>query len=180
MEAEVAKTPKTKLETLRNEQAKIEEENIEHKLHDKEKLEKHFSMKQEDKGKFSAIIFFTRSSFSQLTAIFYPMIFYNILTVKVPVSEIDIIDTPQELTTEDVKTLSEAVDKLESIREGIADIKTELAEDIPKEKLKEMLGAVEVEPEVTKTKAEKILAKKVQILSIDSAMVIFTTNQFES
>ena len=39
MEAEVAKTPKTKLETLRNEQAKIEEENIEHKLHDKEKFE---------------------------------------------------------------------------------------------------------------------------------------------
>ena len=74
------------------------------------------------------------------------------------------MDTPQELTTEDVKTLSEAVDKLETIREGIADIKTELAEDIPKEKPKEMLGDVEVEPEITKTKAEKILAKKVRII----------------
>ena len=80
-----------------------------------------------------------------------------------PISESDIADTLQELTTEDVKTLSEAVDKLESIREGIADIKTELAEDIPKEKMKEVLGDVEIEPEVTKTKAEKILAKKVRV-----------------
>ena len=55
------------------------------------------------------------------------------------------------------------MDKLESIREGIADIKTELAEDIPKEKMKEVLGDVEIEPEVTKTKAEKILAKKVRV-----------------
>ena len=83
--------------------------------------------------------------------------------MKAPISESDIADTLQELTTEDVKTLSEAVDKLESIREGIADIKTELAEDIPKEKMKEVLGDVEIEPEVTKTKAEKILAKKVRV-----------------
>ena len=115
-------------------------------------------MKQE--GKFSALIFLARSNFSQLITIFYPGI---IPTVKAPISESDIADTLQELTTEDVKTLSEAVDKLESIREGIADIKTELAEDIPKEKMKEVLGDVEIEPEVTKTKAEKILAKKVRV-----------------
>ena len=162
MEAEVAKTPKTKLETLKNEQAKIEEENIEHKLHDKEKLEKNVSVNQEDKGKFSKKSFY-QIRFLSTDSYFLPHDIKIFLTVKVPVSETDNIDTPQELTTEDVKTLSEAVDKLESIREGIADIKTELAEDIPKEKPKEMLGVVEVEPEIIRTKAEKILAKKVQI-----------------
>ena len=52
LEAQVAKTPKTKLETLRNEQAQIEKEKVEEEIHKKEKLEKHVSMKEEEKGKF--------------------------------------------------------------------------------------------------------------------------------
>ncbi|KAI6652632.1 LETM1 and EF-hand domain-containing protein anon-60Da, mitochondrial [Oopsacas minuta] len=130
LEAEVAKTPKTKLETLRNEQAKIEEENVEHTIQVEEILEKQVLVKQEEKEKIPDVV------------------------VKPPV------DT--QLTKEDVKTLSEAVDKLTNIRESIADIKTEM--EISKEKKPEQIGVVEVEPEVTKSKAEKILAKKVSTI----------------
>ena len=64
-----------------------------------------------------------------------------------------------KLTKEDVQSLSEAVDKLESMRESIAGIKTEMA---VKEEPKDGIPSLETEPEIKKTKAEKMLAKKVQ------------------
>ena len=60
-----------------------------------------------------------------------------------------------------MKTLSEAVDKLEDMRESIADIKTEMAqsEEHPTEKYID--GAEVVEPQIV-SKAEKRLTKKVK------------------
>ena len=70
--------------------------------------------------------------------------------------------TEHKLTKEDVKSLSEAVDKLESMRESIADIKTEMAAPASREAAKGEIS-VDTEPEIKKTKAEKMLAKKVSI-----------------
>ena len=86
------------------------------------------------------------------------------LSVAKPVSKvIESKDTPDithhKLTKEDVKSLSEAVDKLQSMRESIADIKTEMS--LP---VSEVDPSIDTDTELKKTKAEKMLAKKVFIL----------------